>query len=443
MLIGFSVSRATQVETPRRKPRIIATMPGLKLAQGSGEFVINAAAAFSGAALRFSAAGPAALRIDAVSGVILISTDEPLTETLVAVTATNEFGSATTRFHISVVALARAPLAEDLTVTESADRPGGIEVAMSADYPLPEGKGLRLYIGTDPTTPVLASGPAGALMPGGTYVSGGTWPGRTAPDPVHVALHLVDPENPDDSLDVTSPAVTIETAPVTVITEIEPPSVRPITAGQPYREARKTLGAYQTNNFIGIETTDGGVLYADGRVVEDEDAAARAGQTIDMRVTVTAADDSFALFWSDEVSVTPATIPVLSDLALDPAAGTISLASDIPCTAFWSLDPAGTDPDPDAIIAAGNPGIVVDHGINSEKLDFSAHADGDYQISLTARATHSDPPAIPARGTISILTARALWSLDASPAGITVTSKPVIPALPGLSADPSGITVTG
>jgi hypothetical protein len=84
------------------------TLPDLSLVQDSGPQIVNAAAAFAGAALVFGASGAGAA-IDPLTGVLTLATDLPRAGERIAVTATNSGGSAVAEFRLTVVAARRAP----------------------------------------------------------------------------------------------------------------------------------------------------------------------------------------------------------------------------------------------------------------------------------------------------------------------------------------------
>jgi hypothetical protein len=103
------------------------TLPDLSLVQDSGPQIVNAAAAFAGAALVFGASGAGATVV-AQTGAVSIPTDRVLDGATVTVTATNSGGTAEASFRVDVTA-SQAPAGPQF----SADSTLGYRVLSEAE----------------------------------------------------------------------------------------------------------------------------------------------------------------------------------------------------------------------------------------------------------------------------------------------------------------------
>jgi hypothetical protein len=158
---------AGPLRATRPAPVVAGTLPDLLLEAGTGVRAVEAAAAFAGEALRFTASGAGA-SVDPLTGVVAIPTDAELAEAPVTVTASNSGGSATTGFRVTVAAAIAAPEAvggiPDLVLEQGA---GAWTVSAQAAF---RGEALAFAleaapagVGIDPGTGLVTIATDGAL----------------------------------------------------------------------------------------------------------------------------------------------------------------------------------------------------------------------------------------------------------------------------------------
>lgn len=102
---GSVSATAGPLRITRAAPVAAGRLAAQSLVQGTGVKTVAAAADFTGAGLSFSVTGAGAV-IDAVTGVVSLSTDTPRAATVIVVTARNSGGVATSSFTLSIAAAA-------------------------------------------------------------------------------------------------------------------------------------------------------------------------------------------------------------------------------------------------------------------------------------------------------------------------------------------------
>lgn len=106
---GVLAAEPAPVTATRTPPLVVDLLADISVFEGSEPVVIAAAAAFSGAGLRFAVAGAGAT-IDALTGVVTLPTDSLQAGTPVTVVATNSGGAAEASFAVSVLLRPFPPL---------------------------------------------------------------------------------------------------------------------------------------------------------------------------------------------------------------------------------------------------------------------------------------------------------------------------------------------
>jgi hypothetical protein len=145
----FRVSMLAEVAAPA----VIGTLPDVSYVQGSGVKTVAAAAAFSGADLRYAVTGPEGVAIDA-GGVVSIPTTALMAAAEITVTATNPGGSAATGFKVTVAAAVVAPSPVGAIADQSYDKDSGAKAVATAAN----------FAGTTPFTFSLDAAPAGVSI---------------------------------------------------------------------------------------------------------------------------------------------------------------------------------------------------------------------------------------------------------------------------------------
>ena len=190
---GAAVAVAGPLRLRHAPPAATGDLPEEVFDLGAGPQVVETGAAFSGAGLTFSAAGPPGVAIDPRSGALAVSTDRPVTGAVVIITAANSGGTAAARLVYTVEADdAASPAPWPLG-------PGCVEVARSVWLAGPEpafSPRLR-FPGLDGAVAIewtADSGPAarwGPVRPGPSgeglhlILAPGPDPSGTAPAPFH------------------------------------------------------------------------------------------------------------------------------------------------------------------------------------------------------------------------------------------------------------------
>ncbi len=98
------VSADSPAVIARHVAPVAGQMGDWAFAQGTGARTINSAAAFTGAALSYALTGPAAVAIDAGTGLVTVSTDQTFDPAPVTVSAQNSGGAAEITFTVAVLA---------------------------------------------------------------------------------------------------------------------------------------------------------------------------------------------------------------------------------------------------------------------------------------------------------------------------------------------------
>ncbi|MDK3072781.1 fibronectin type III domain-containing protein [Sedimentitalea sp. JM2-8] len=169
----------------------------------------------------------------------------------------------------------------------------------------------------------------------------------------------------------------------------------PVAAGGLADQSYDTGSGDQTVNastdFTGdditysVSTTIPGVTINSGTGVVTIPTGSDASGTITVTGTNSGGADSTAF---SVVIDAAATAPVLSGLDASGAPDALELDVDIASNLYWSLDPVGTNPDGDTIVAggitdSGGPD-AISAGANVIAFDFSAIAAGTYDLSFVA-----------------------------------------------------------
>ncbi|MDK3074108.1 hypothetical protein QO034_13380 [Sedimentitalea sp. JM2-8] len=139
-----------------------------------------------------------------------------------------------------------------------------------------------------------------------------------------------------------------------------------------------------------------------------------------------------------------AAAPVLSNLDDTGAPTSLSLDVDIVSNLYWSLDPVGTNPDGDTIVAggitdSGGPD-AISAGANVIAFDFSAIAAGTYDLSLVA--SNGGALSNVLRQEITLADA-GTWAITGGELTLTVTDHPTPPSTPTVVGGELTLTVTG
>jgi hypothetical protein len=104
---GSAAAETAALGIVRVAPAVVGALADLALVQGGSPAQVEAAAAFTGAALVYSVAGGGAT-VDAATGRVTVPTGAPLAGAQVTVTATNSGGSASVSFKVTVAVAAPA-----------------------------------------------------------------------------------------------------------------------------------------------------------------------------------------------------------------------------------------------------------------------------------------------------------------------------------------------
>ena len=454
MLIGLSINNAVVGTGPAvvsTKPRLVGAIEDRFLVQGSGPATVDAAAVFSGAGLSFALTGPDGVAIDAASGLVTIETQVPVAAGTVVVTARNAGGSETVSFAVTVAAELTVSVSgtAEVGATLTAAHNGGagaalqwlrdgaaIAGAMAESYTLAaddEGAAVAVQVtaggqaATSTPVTVAAATPAapqvvGAIADQSFVQNTGTKALETTTAFAGNGLVFSVTGPAGLSIDQTTGIVTIPTAePISSATVA-------VTARNAGGEATLsfavTVAAELTVSVSGTAevgatltaTHNGGAGAAlqwlrDGAAIDGATAGtyalAAADESTGVSVRVT---DGGQTATSAPVTVaaappTPAPAPVLSGLAVDEAANSISVTADVPCRLYWCRHATGATPDAATVIAGGgyDSGFLdLAQGTTSQQISFAVGHDGPQGISVAARVEPQGTPSNVLRSAISV-----------------------------------------